>query len=68
MERIDNIIHEHTPGSNLSGERPVLSLNGLLGLLDALQPELEAEGGLVSVFSQCLFIGLERRTGKGVGV
>jgi hypothetical protein len=54
MKRVTNIIQQQSCGDNHPGELTALSLNGLLDLLDALQPKLEAEGGLVSVFSLAL--------------
>jgi hypothetical protein len=45
---------ERIPENNSPVDVPLLSLQGLLDLLDALQPELDSQGGLVSVFSIAL--------------
>jgi hypothetical protein len=63
MEPIDTIIQQQAQRGNQPGELPVLSLSGLLDLLDALQPELEYQGGLVSVFS----IALKEELARGLG-
>jgi hypothetical protein len=54
MERFNYMIQQQVPGDNSPGDVPLLSLQGLLDTLDALQPELESQGGLVSVFSIAL--------------
>jgi hypothetical protein len=63
MKRSTYIIHQEVLGDNSPGDVPLLSLQGLLDTLDALQPELESQGGLVSVFS----IALREELARGLG-
>jgi hypothetical protein len=64
MGRDDVIIQAGQPDRK-GCTQPITSLNGLLDLLDVLTPDLEQQGGLVSVFAVALREELEEAVDDG---
>jgi hypothetical protein len=54
MERSNHIIQQLVPGGNSPSDVPLLTLQGLVDLMDALHDDLMAQEGLVPLFSASL--------------
>jgi hypothetical protein len=54
MKRSTYMIHQQVPGDNSPVDVPLLTLQGLVDLIDALHDDLMAQGGLVHLFASAL--------------